>query len=122
MALKKIFLIEDDITMRSLLETLFQLEGYTTHAIEPTSIDDALRLVRKHRPEALLIDVHLKRFSGIDLASAIRNENTIDQPIIIMASGVNLQNECISSGADQFYLKPYMPQQMIDWLKSKLDC
>jgi CheY-like chemotaxis protein len=122
MAPKTIFLIEDDNTMRSLLETLFQLEGYNTYAIEPTSIDDALRLVRKHRPEALLIDVHLKRFSGIDLASAIRNENTIDQPIIIMASGVNLQNECISSGADQFYLKPYMPQQMIDWLKSKLDC
>ena len=121
MAPKKIILVEDDITMRSLLETLFQLEGYTTYAIEPTSIDESLQLVKKHRPEALLIDVHLKKFNGIDLTSAIRNDNIVNQPIIIMASGVNLQTECISSGADQFFLKPYMPQQMIDWLKSKLD-
>jgi CheY-like chemotaxis protein len=121
MAPKKIFLVEDDITMRSLLETLFQLEGYTTYAIEPTSIDESLQLVKKHRPEALLIDVHLKKFNGIDLTSAIRYDNTVHQPIIVMASGVNLKNECLSSGADQFFLKPYMPQQMIDWLKNKLD-
>ena len=121
MASKTIFLVEDDITMRSLLETLFQLEGYSTLAIEPTSVNEALQLVKNLQPQALLIDVHLKKFNGIDLTSAIRNDNTIDQPIIIMASGVNLQNECISSGADQFFLKPYMPQQMIDWLKSKLN-
>ena len=120
MASKTIFLVEDDSTMRSLLETLFQLEGYTTHAVEPTSIDKALQMVKKLRPDALLIDVHLKKFNGIDLTSAIRNDQNIRQPIIVMASGVNLQNECLSSGADQFYLKPYMPQQMIDWLKSKL--
>lgn len=120
MTSKSIFLVEDDITMRSLLKTLFELEGYTIHAIEPTSLDEALGLVKKHQPEALFIDVHLKKFNGIDLTIGVRSGTGIRQPVIIMVSGVNLKNECLSSGADQFFLKPYMPQQMIDWLKRKL--
>lgn len=120
MAPKTIFLVEDDITMRSLLETLFQLEGYITHAVEPTSIAEALEMVKTHKPDALLIDVHLKRFNGMDLTKEIRNDKTMKQPIIVMASGVNLQNECLAIGAEQFFLKPYMPQQLIDWLNNKI--
>ena len=120
MTKKTIILVEDDNTMRSLLETLFQLEGYTTLAFEPTTLDDALQIIENCQPDALLIDVHLKKFNGIDLTSAIRNDKNLKQPIIVMASGMNLQNECTLSGADRFFLKPYMPQQMIDWLKGQL--
>jgi len=117
----KIGLIEDDTTMRSLLETLFKLEGYNPVSIMDTSIETVLQEISSINPTALLIDVHLKNFSGIDLTKAIRNNSSIPQPIIVMASGMDVSTQCRQAGADYFFLKPYLPEELISWLNSNLD-
>ena len=118
---EKIGLIEDDATMRSLLETLFRLEGYQPVTFQPTSLEEVASQIMVEKPTALLVDVHLKSFSGIDLTKQLRLSNYHPQPIIVMASGMDLSNECKAAGADHFFAKPYMPQNLIDWLKERLN-
>ena len=118
---KIIGLIEDDTTMRSLLETLFKLEGYQPVPIMGTSIDAVLQEISTIEPTALLIDVHLKGFNGIDLAKEIRTISDLPQPIILMASGMDVSNQCLQAGADHFFLKPYLPETLISWLNAKLE-
>jgi CheY-like chemotaxis protein len=36
---------------------------------------------------------------------------------IIMTSGMNMRDECISRGADEFLLKPFMPDDLLSALK-----
>ena len=116
---KKIGLIEDDATMLSLLQTLFKLEGYQPIVFAPKNFDEVIHSVMEEEPAILLVDVHLKTFNGMDLTSELRSRKDFSQPIIVMASGMDLSTECKNAGADHFVLKPYMPQDLIDWLKQK---
>jgi FixJ family two-component response regulator len=38
-----------------------------------------------------------------------------------MTSGLNVEEECMESGANGFLLKPYMPDDLLDILKRNLD-
>ena len=116
----KIGLIEDDATMRSLLQTLFKLEGYQPVVFAPSTLSEVVEQVLQERPGALLVDVHLKTFNGMDLTREIRKKEDFSQPVIVMASGMDLSVECKQAGADHFVLKPYMPQELIDWLKQHI--
>lgn len=117
---RKIGLVEDDATMRSLLVTLFKLEGYQPITFDLTSLEHVSSQIAQEKPIALLVDVHLKSFNGMDLTRSILANTDVHHPIIVMASGMDLSVECKEAGADHFFLKPYMPQDLIDWLKSKI--
>ena len=114
-------ILEDDLTMRSLLETLLSLEGYNILLLNPDNQASVINQITKATPEVLLLDVHLKYFNGIDVVTEIRKLTTeACEPLVIMASGMDLKKECLSAGANLFLLKPYMPQVLIDWLANHL--
>jgi DNA-binding response OmpR family regulator len=117
----KIALVEDDDTMRSLLRTLLEIEGFEVVAADPD--EDPFNLVMNAKPDVLLLDVHLKTGNGISLLKTLReNENTCSLTVL-MTSGMDLEDTCLKNGADGFLLKPYMPDELINWIrtaKSKL--
>ena len=48
---------------------------------------------------------------------AMRKDERFNDTRVIMASGMNLKDECLAGGADDFLLKPYMPDDLINLLK-----
>jgi len=114
-------ILEDDLTMRSLLETLLSLEGYNILILNPDNQTSVVNQITNATPEVLFLDVHLKYFSGIDVVTEIRTLKPYSPPpLVIMASGMDLKKECLSAGANLFLLKPYMPRILIDWLAKQL--
>lgn len=114
----KILLAEDDPTMLSLLKTLLKMEGFETVPLGDS--DNLMDLIYREHPDAILLDVHLAQGNGVDLLREIRLDNKLDQLLIIMQSGMNLAEECKASGADEFLLKPYMPDTLINAIKKGL--
>jgi DNA-binding response OmpR family regulator len=112
----RILLVEDDSTMRSLLETLLQLEGFETHSFGVIFEDDLLKNISTFQPDALLLDVHLQNTSGIEILQKIRQKTDMASIKIAMISGEDLAAECLSAGADKFLLKPFDTAEMIAWL------
>ena len=114
--MKKIFLAEDDSTMIKLLETLLKLEGF-----DPKPIDlakgDLLKSLREDVPEILLLDVNLPNNNGMDVIKEMRADDLFKNTRVVMASGMSLGEECLQNGADDFLLKPYMPDDLINILK-----
>ena len=110
----KVMLIEDDPTMVSLLTTLLSLEGFTVKVPKNHHMDSILKAMIKELPHVALVDVNLRLGSGIDLVRQIRQAPEIKKIYILMTSGLNLKYECINAGADDFILKPYMPEQLIN--------
>ena len=111
----KILLAEDDSTMVSLLKTLLKMEGFDVVALDVHS--DVAAAVEKEKPHALFMDVHLAGQNGMQILESIRGNQKNSNVRIIMTSGMNMKDECISRGADAFLLKPFMPDDLLKALQ-----
>lgn len=114
----KILLAEDDPTMLGLLTTLLKLEGFST--VNLSVQEKILEVIDKEKPDVILLDVHLHQSNGIDMVKEIRANNSLKNVLIIMQSGMNLMDECIKIGANDFLLKPYLPSSLIDSIRKGL--
>ncbi len=117
----KIILCDDDPTMRSLLETLLDMEGYHAVPFIESTDEKFISCLLNEQPRAVLLDVHLTYSNGIDLLVKIKQEDQLKNMFVLMTSGMDLQKECMDKGADGFLLKPYMPDDLITWLRSIID-
>ncbi|MFN2198085.1 MAG: PleD family two-component system response regulator [Anaerolineales bacterium] len=110
-----VMLIEDDITMLSLLRTLLEIEGYQVVNYVPE--DDLLTPIRRIQPDIILLDVHYRRINGLDIMRSIRSDSQTRHVKVIMASGESVGSQCLEAGADAFLLKPFMPEDLISNIK-----
>jgi CheY-like chemotaxis protein len=111
----KILLAEDDPTMISLLKTLLKMEGFEVLALDVNT--DVPAAVEREKPQALFMDVHLGEQSGINILEAIRKNKDLSDVRVVMTSGLNVKDECLSRGANAFLMKPFMPDDLLNLLK-----
>jgi DNA-binding response OmpR family regulator len=109
----KIMLIEDDQTMRSLLNTLLDMEGYTIVIPVMDNIESIFNSLLVEKPDLVLLDVNLRQGTGFDLMQNIRNDGDLKSTRILMSSGMDYRSECLAAGAHGFLLKPYMSTDLI---------
>ena len=116
----KVMLVEDDRTMRAILKTLLELEHFSVAAWNGQAGEDILDQIRAENPEVLLLDVHLRSASGLDILRQIRGDALISGMRVLMTSGMDLKDQCLDTGADGFLLKPYMPDDLIQLIRSQI--
>lgn len=117
----KVMLIEDDPTMRSLLSTLLDMEGYHVVVPEEESLDGIFKILQKEKPDLALLDVNLRDGTGFDLLQRIHLDGDLNGTRILMSSGSDYRDECSKAGADGFLLKPYMPADLIHLMHNILE-
>jgi CheY-like chemotaxis protein len=115
----RIMLAEDDMTMVTLLKTLLGMEGYQVVALSID--DDVFEAVRNDQPDVLLLDVHLPQANGLDVLDQLRENDETRGLKVVMTSGLNLELECKHHGANDFLLKPYMPDDLLKILERNLN-
>ncbi len=99
--------------MLSLLSTLLELEGYEVAKVEDENPESIFQELQKNQPDLLLLDVHLRQFNGLDLLRRIKQDSQLNKVKVLMSSGMDFRFECKQAGADDFILKPYMPDALI---------
>jgi DNA-binding response OmpR family regulator len=122
--MSRIMLVEDDPTMLDLLSTLLKLEGF-----EVVFFDEGIGIldsIKERRPDLIVMDVHLrlgggKEISGFDLLEKIRTDAVLKRTKVIMSSGMDLRFESKESRADDFILKPFMPEELIGKIKKLVE-
>jgi CheY-like chemotaxis protein len=115
----KIMLAEDDHTMVTLLETLLGMEGYQVVTLSVN--EDIFDAVCEGYPDVLLMDVHLPHTNGLDVLVQLRENDETRDLKVVMSSGLDLERECKNRGANDFLLKPYMPDDLLNVLKQNLN-
>ncbi len=111
----KVLLAEDDQTMVSLMTTLLNMDGFEVVAADAD--EDIPAAVSRHQPDILVLDVHLSSQNGLDVLDTIRSGDADHKVRIVMISGLGLKDECIRRGADDFLLKPFMPDELTQMLR-----
>jgi DNA-binding response OmpR family regulator len=114
----KILLAEDDETMVGLLTTLLRMDGFEVEAVDAD--DDIVAVVQRDCPDLLVLDVHLSGQSGLDVVEAIRKGDQGRRVRVVMISGLNVKEESLKRGADEFLLKPFMPDDLMRVLHRNL--
>jgi CheY-like chemotaxis protein len=113
--MSSVLLIDDDRTMVGLLGALLKLDGFET--IDGAGGKDLLALVHQRRPDAILMDVHLADRDGLGLLRDLKQDPQAAEIPVVMTSGMEMSAECLRLGADQFLLKPYAPEALVEILR-----
>jgi DNA-binding response OmpR family regulator len=111
----KIMVAEDDQTMVNLLTTLLKMDGFDVIALDAD--EDVSAAVERDSPDTLLLDVHLSNQNGLEILDNLRRTEKGAEIQVVMISGLNLKEECLRHGANDFLLKPFMPDDLIKKLR-----
>src|SRR5262245_15127611 len=119
--LNGIMIVEDDAEIRTLLAEVFRIEGF--QVFEAGDGHDALSVFDKHSSEIglMITDLGLPHLGGIELIGKVRAGKPSIR--IIGSSGygrVNIREEVLLAGADEFMPKPYVTVELIKTVKRML--
>lgn len=103
----KVMLVDDDQTMVSLMTTLLELDGYEVIAARTGT--EVIAKVEAERPQLMMIDYHLTDMEGVDVVRQLRAHPEFANIPILMASGLDVREEVMAAGADDFIVKPFDP-------------
>jgi two-component system response regulator MtrA len=103
----KILIADDDRTTVRLLQTLLELDGFDVVAVGRGA--DILPALHEHEPDLVLMDYHLSDMDGVEVVRSIRSDDALSALPIVMASGLDVQEEAIGAGATLFLVKPFDP-------------
>lgn len=104
----RILVVEDDDNIATVLEYVIRKEGYEYFRIADGG--EANTVVRRLRPDVVLLDVMLPNASGYEICERLRAEPDINHTrvIIMTARGSSVQpSRAIGAGADDFLAKPF---------------
>ena len=109
--MSKIFIVEDEKTIRDELSIFLSRCGYEVEV--PDSFENIIEKIKKSNFDLILLDINLPIFDGYYICREVRKFSEI--PIIIVTSRNSDIDELMSInlGADDFVTKPYNTQILL---------
>jgi two-component system response regulator PilR (NtrC family) len=102
-----ILVVDDELSMRELLEVLLAKEGYKATCAKNGR--DAISMIKKTVFDLLLCDIRLGDITGIDVLKALREQNQDTVVIMISAyASTEAAVEAMNEGAYDFVPKPFL--------------
>ena len=103
---KPLLLVEDDDTTRKLVRIVLG-DGYRIS--EAASVEQALDLLQREKPDLLLLDIRLGDGSGLDVIRHVRADPAFDQvPALAITAQAMKDDESrfLAAGFDAYLSKP----------------
>ena len=114
-----ILVVDDELSMRELLEVLLGKEGYKVTCAKNGR--DAISMINKTVFDLLLCDIRLGDITGIDVLKALRKENQDTVVIMISAyASTEAAVEAMNEGAYDFVPKPFDNEELKQTIKNAL--
>lgn len=104
--MQKILMVDDDPAMRGLIKKRL---SDTYEVIDTGDPEQALGLALEHKPEAILLDLMMPKFSGFELCQSFHSLSYTSRiPIIVISgeSAAKYKEHCENLGAIAFFEKP----------------
>lgn len=117
--MKKILLVEDDITFSLMMRTWLGKKGYEVECV--SSVVDAKKALLKNQFDVVLSDLRLPDYDGMELLRWMKGES-LDSVLIMMTSYADIQTavESIKLGAFDFISKPVNPDKLLEKIQEAL--
>jgi DNA-binding response OmpR family regulator len=103
-------IVDDDVNIVKLLKMLLELDGFVVLPVNRG--DEAMAKANQEHPDIFLVDFHLVDMDGSELVARLRASSQFSQSPIIVASGLDVEDEVIKAGATAFLTKPFEPSDL----------
>lgn len=113
--------VEDEPGMRRLVA--ISLRGEPFRLVSAETMAAALEVCRAHRPRVVLIDLALGDESGIDLARALKTDETTSSAVLIALTALAeraARDAASDAGFDYYVTKPFSPTALRATIRSIL--
>jgi two-component system nitrogen regulation response regulator GlnG len=112
----RVWLVDDDASIRWVLERALRNGGMTPRAFE--AAEPALDALRRESPDVLITDIRMPGQSGLDLLKRIRDARPT-LPVIVMTAHSDLGNavSAYEGGAFEYLPKPFDIDQAVDLVR-----
>jgi DNA-binding response OmpR family regulator len=120
--LPTILVVEDEMSIRSGVERLLRLEGYTVHGADDGRGGLLQAMIVK--PDLVLTDIHMPFIDGFALLAEIRQSDELKQVPVIMLTAADdraTRKRAMDAGADDYVTKPFRREDLLKAIKAQLD-
>src|SRR6266481_1661546 len=114
-----VLVADDDRAVREALERALQLAGYD---VELASDGDAALAAISHRtPDAVVLDVMMPGYDGLDVTRRLRREgNRVPVLLLTARDAVGDRVDGLDAGADDYLPKPFALEELLARLRALL--
>lgn len=101
-----VLIVEDDASMRFVLDECLKREDYQT--LLAADGEEAVEMFEKHKPDLVLLDLKIPRLSGMEVLKNCRAQNP--ETLFIVLTGhatIHTAVEAMKEGAHDFISKPF---------------
>ncbi|MDP8911480.1 MAG: response regulator [Actinomycetota bacterium] len=108
----RLLLVDDDAGLRALLRATFEVVD--VELTEAENAAEALRCIARHRPDVIVLDVHMPGMSGIELCRRLKEDaKTRGIAVVLLSGNADAQANLAESGANAFLAKPFSPLELL---------
>jgi len=113
--MKKILIIEDDISIHSLLKELLTKNNYQVFAAY--SGTEAILILEKHQIDLIILDLMIPGLTGEEIIKKVK-----EIPIIVLSAKINPEDKinCLLNGANDYLTKPFYNEELLARIKVQL--
>jgi response regulator NasT len=108
----RVVIAEDEAIIRLDLKETLEEEGYEVVG-ETGRGDDAVRLVREHKPDIAILDIKMPGMDGLTAAREITSERGAAVLILTAFSQRDLIEQARDAGALAYLVKPFQKSELI---------
>ncbi|PKH49329.1 sigma-54-dependent Fis family transcriptional regulator [Tenacibaculum sp. Bg11-29] len=118
--MKKILLVEDDITFSNILKRFLERHDYIIDV--SYTISSASSLLKKENYNLVFTDLRLPDGDGITFLKQIKKNNN-DIPVVLMTSYAEISTavQAIKQGAFDYISKPFNPDEVLEVINNALE-
>ncbi|MFN3396093.1 MAG: response regulator transcription factor [Thermodesulfovibrionales bacterium] len=120
--MSKVIVIDDEPFILMMIEDKLRRSGIQVITLRESS--KAFSIIKKERPDLVILDWMMPELSGIDLCKMIKSDNDLKEiPVFMLtAKGQDADKQLgLKSGAIQYITKPFSPRALLDMVKKALD-
>jgi chemotaxis protein histidine kinase CheA/ActR/RegA family two-component response regulator len=116
---KHILVVDDSPSVRRVVSNMLKQHGWEVQTARDGV--EALEMIGYETPAAVLLDIEMPRMDGYELISTIRAQSQYKSlPLVVLTSRAasKHQQRAISLGADNYVIKPYQDDELLNILNS----
>lgn len=118
----KILIVDDEKALRMGLSVCLRNAGF--EPVEAADGKEALRMVVKHRPALLILDVMMEGMSGLEVCRILRKNSETRQIKVLFLSAkgqLKEQDEGMEAGGDYYMTKPFEYRKLIKIIRKLIE-
>jgi len=116
--MKKILIIEDDVSISELERDYLEINGF--EVVIEHSGDKGLQNAKQNQYDLIILDLMLPKIDGFEICRQIRSEN--NTPILMVSAKKEDIDKIrgLGLGADDFMTKPFSPSELVARVKAHI--